>query len=119
MFLESEMRIKSGRTNQGQSWFSEECGLFCSLADSTFTDMIQRIFNGSILFHEIEAIVQKKSQVEKLCTASSQHNLDDVKSMLDRRNKERNAFKHHKAILDSFCRELDICNLNIDGKLAM
>lgn len=115
LVLGSEMRIRSGGENQGQSWFSDECDIFCSLADSSLMDMIQRISSGSISFQEMETVFQKKTQVEKLCGASSQYNWDDVNSFLYLRNKECTAFRRHKENLGSFCRELETYNLPIEG----
>lgn len=119
MVLGSELRIKSGQKNQGPSWFSPECDFLCTLADSTLTDMVQRIFNGFISLQEMETVFHKKSQVEKLCAANSQYNWDDVKSCLDLRINECRAFQRHKEILGAFCRELQAYNLPIEGQLCV
>jgi hypothetical protein len=113
------MRIKAGKKRQGESWFSDECNVSCSLAYSTLTDMIERIFNGSILLHEMNTIFEKLPEVEKLCTASLhfnwEYNWKDIKILIEHRGKEFTAFKHHKDMLDPFCRELGVHKLRIEG----
>ena len=115
MFIESEMRKKSDPKKQGRSWFSDESFRFCSLADDTLTNLIQRMFNGLISLKEMETVVQKKPQVLRLCAASAQENLPGVKSALEHRHDECTAFRRHKEILGSFCRELKAYNLDVEG----
>ena len=116
---ESEMRINSGK-KENENWFSDECDFFCSLADSTLTNMIQRIFSGAISLQEMEGVYQKLPQVEKLCIASSRHNWeynwDDVKTAMINRYRECVAFKRYKEILTTFCLDLETQKLNIEGK---
>jgi hypothetical protein len=99
------------------SWFSEDCEKFCVMADSALVNMLQRLFAGSVTLQEMETIIRKKSQVEKLCEANAQYSLSDVKSILEHRNGECVAFRHHKEVLGSFCRELEAYNLSIQGMI--
>lgn len=113
------MRIESGK--ESQDWFSDDCEMFCSFADSTLTDMIERIFSGAISLEEMEAVHHKRSHVEKLCAASSLHaweyTWDDVKTFMDHRHKECVAFRLYKEILASFCRQLETHNLHVEGQI--
>lgn len=102
-------------TERVQSCLPDKCDIICSLADSAVMDTLQRIADGTITLKEMEAIYEKKHQVEKLYAASQGSNLGEFKMLLECRNKECCAFKLHKIILDSFCSEMEQAELHIDG----
>ena len=114
MFVESEVR-KISAPQKSRCCFSDESFKLCSLADDTLTNLLQRIFSGSISLKEMEIIFQKKAQVLRLCAASAQKILPDVNSTLKHRHDECTAFRRQKEILGSFCRELKACNLDVEG----
>lgn len=98
-----------------QSCLSEKCHVLCTMGNSAVIDMMQKIFSGSITLHEMKSVYQRRSQVEKLCLANAQWNLTELKSRLEIRNKECTAFKQHKDVLGSFCREMEVYKLQIEG----
>ena len=110
--------IKSGHKTQSQSCLSDECDLYCTLADSTFDALVKEIFNGDICIQDIEMVKTRKSQVLKLCSATTHAALDDFTYTLELRVKESDAFKHYKNVLDSFCREINV-NLHIKGEAML
>lgn len=107
--------IKSGESTSGESCLSEKSDIFCAMGNSALVDMVTKIFSGSICLQEMKIVYQKMTQVEKLCLAGGQWDLNDVMSTLELRNSECCAFKRHKESLGSFCRELEAHRLQIEG----
>ena len=99
LFAESEVMIKSDS-------LSEDCDLFCSMADSTFASIVKDLFSGAIRICDIDAINKKKPQILKLCSATSHAEATDFSYTLELRVKEYTEFKDYKNGIDSFCREL-------------
>ena len=103
LFAESEVMIKS---DESESCLSEDCDIFCSLADSTFAAIVKGLFSGAIHICDIENLNKKKPQVMKLCSATSHAAVKDFSYILELRVNECIEFKRYKNHLDSFCREI-------------
>lgn len=108
-----------GKVKSAQSSLSDKCSLMCSLADSSLTLMMKEIFDGSVTFKDMEFILERQVEVERLCAASEAYELDEVQVFLRRRKNECAAFRDYKARLDSFCSKLVLSKLQITGEIKV
>lgn len=106
----------SGKVKSTQSSLSEKCSLMCSLADSSLAQMMKQTFDGSVTLREIEFILEKQAEMERLCTTMEAYNIDKVQAMLKRRKFECTSFRGYKVRLDSFCSKLSLSKLQITGQ---
>ena len=109
--------IEGGSKVSAQSSLSDKCSLMCSLADSSFTLMMNQIFDGSVTFIDMEFILEKQVEVERLCADRDDYKLDEVRSFLRCRKFECTAFRDYKTRLDSFCSKLNLSRVQITGEL--
>lgn len=112
--------LKGSESNAGDernaaSVLSEKCDFMCTLATSAVKYMLERLFSGMLEVKEFVAVYARRNQVEKLCIAHHQDSLSDVLTVLENRNKEYTAFTHHRSQLDSFCRQMETSELQIEG----
>lgn len=105
-----------GTIKRTQSSLSETCSLMCSLADSSLMLMMKQIFEGSVTFKDMEFILEKRVEVERLCAANEAYKVDDVQVVLRQRKFECAAFRNYKARLDSFCSKLNLSKVQIPGE---
>ena len=109
--------IEGGSKVGAQSSLSDKCSLMCSLAESSLTLMMKQIFDGSVTFKDMEFILGKQVEAERLCADSDDYKLDEVRSFLRRRKFECAAFRDYKTRLDSFCSKLAPSRVQITGEL--
>ena len=87
----------------------------CGFAISRLMTLIEKIMEGRTTFREIEIVLQKKSQVIKLCSANQGCNLEEISTALEYREAESNSFRKRRNVLSSFWREMDAVKLKIKG----
>lgn len=104
-----------GKVKSAQSSLSDKCSLMCSLADSSRTQMMKEINDGSVTFRDMEFFLEKQNEIEKLCTADDTYKVPEVQVVLRRRRFECTTFRDYKAKLDSFCSKLILSKLQVTG----
>ncbi len=92
---------------------SDKCSLMCSLADSSFMQMREQIFHGSVTFKDMEFILKKQDELKRLCAASE---ACDLEAILKCRELECDSFRKYKTKLESLCSKL-LSKVQITGKL--
>ena len=102
-----------------QSSQSDKCSLMCSLADSSLTQMMKEISDGSVTFKDMEFILEKQVEVERLCATNEAYKLAEVQMILECRKFECASFRDYKARLDSLCSKLILSKLQITGKVII
>lgn len=94
---------------------TEKCVVMCTLANSALKDVLARLFSGKLKKKELETLVVKRNQLEKLCIADGQQSLSDVQSTLEKRKTECTEFTRHLSQLGAFCRQMNTSGLQIEG----
>ena len=110
-FAESELMVKSS----GHSCLPEDCAMLCVVADSLVVELVKRIVSGEVTMKEFENVQKKKHQVEKLCSASQECKLDFFQQEFKKREAEYQAFRERRIVLSSFCREMEVAKVNVEG----
>ena len=105
----------TGKKDSTESHFPEKCSFMCILASSTLTDLFTRLFSRELNTKELQAVHARRNQLEKLCKADGQHQVDNVLKTLDRGMQECNAFRKHQTQLGALCRQLTSSGLHIVG----
>lgn len=119
-FLESEIMIEGDdKVRSAQSCLVEECSFMCSLADSSLTAMMKTVKDGTVTFMNMEYIVKRMHQVEKLCDSNGGFEMNEVKQILCSRSLECTEFKKYKSRLDLLCSKLQALKLPIQGMFRM
>ena len=107
--VESEGRLR------GYSCLPDDCAILCAVADSLVVELVKRIVSGEVTMKEFEKVMNKKNQVEKLCSASQEYTLDFFQQEFRKREAEYLAFRERRSVLSSFCREMEAANVNVEG----
>lgn len=102
-------------SRRGESCLPDDCALMCALADSLLVALMERIVSGEVSFKEMELVSDKQYQLEKLCNATQEYKIEDIKALLERRRMECRAFRRRKQVLTLFCNEMKTAKLNIKG----
>ena len=90
---------------------SEKCLLLCTCAESTLTDVCDRISNGSVTPRELSLIDKKKNHVLKLIVAAASENKDVAKRLeeaLEIRLREYKRFCEEREHLVLLCDRIPI-----------
>ena len=89
--------------------------VMCTSAVSVLEDICKNIYNGGITVRDMEMILQRKDQMEKLCSALVSGHLNKqgaeyerIKEAIETRIKELRAFKVHKDLLGSLCQGVTV-----------
>lgn len=116
---ESEVMIKIEGKNQARSCLPDRSEMMCTFAVSTLDGVCRSICSGDIVVRELQMIIERKDQMEKLCSAVKSGNLDrrgkeydTMKAALDDRIKEFIAFMGRKNLLGGLCRGVTV---NVTG----
>ncbi len=107
-------------THKHQSLLFEEFDMVSiTMAISTLNNILDEISHGTVCLQDMVMIYERKSQVEKLCAAEAQYNVDNLRILFQRRFDECTAFKQRKNELAGFCREMEAFKIQIKGWLMM
>lgn len=96
--------------------------MMCVCAHSNLELVCRQIIEGDITINELQKISDKMEQMKRLCTAASvssnqepqqqQFAFEDIKTALEQRMDEYEAFKRRKEFLGTLCSAITI---NIKG----
>ena len=116
VLIESEIMIDGDdKVQNARSCLVDECSFMCSLADSSLTAIMKKIFDGTIALKNMEYVLKRKHQVEKLCDANGSFASDEVDKILKCRSSECSSFREYKNRLASLCSKLQASKLQING----
>ena len=87
----------------------------CTLADNLLENLLTGVLSGTVTVRDMEKISKKQTEIEKLCKASQNCDLEYFRLAMKQRNAELRAFKKRQKILDLFCREMEKAKLAIQG----
>ncbi len=93
---------------------SEKCLLLCTCAESTLSDVCDRISDGSVTPSELSLIEKKKNHVLKLISAAIKNK--DVTEALEMRLREHKRFRVEKEHLVLLC---DHVTIKIKGYIVL
>ncbi len=96
-----------------QYHLSDECSLLCTCAESTLTDVCDKISDGSVTPSELSQIVKRKNHVLKLIDAGIKNK--DVVNQLEIRLREHKRFCEEKEHLVQLC---DRVTIKIKGYIS-
>ncbi len=86
---------------------SEKCLVLCTCAESTLTDVCDRISDGSVTPSELSQIEKKKNHIVKLIGTAIQDK-DVVEATLEIRLREHKNFREEKEHLVQLCHHVTI-----------
>lgn len=112
------MIMKTDKKDTVSSCLPEKCDFMCILANSTLSDLLERLFSREVTMKELRTLDAKKDQLEKLCIAEGQRNVGDVLMTLDRGKKESTGFERYQSQLGAFCRQMKSLDIQIESKFA-
>ena len=83
------------------------------MADSTISNMCERIRAGDVTMKELDriAIPARRKQVTKLCSAAGEYGIDEA---VEQKLNEAKAFNRHKETLGLICDH--IFNIHVKGE---
>jgi len=118
----NESLISTEGGTDAHSCLPEDCCVMCVRAHSNLEVVCRQIIEGDITINELQKISDKMEQMKRLCTAASvsgnqepqqkQFAFEDIKTALEQRMDEYEAFRKRKEHLGTLCSEITV---NIKG----